>query len=101
MLIASDVVWNRTFAATKTRLKGANTGHKLLKKKSDALTVRIRQILKQVRWVPGSVSRCSVCAGCSVHQAHIWQSAHILHGVCWLMQTLLGFYSRPEYKFLI
>jgi len=37
-----------TFAATKIRLKGANTGHKLLKKKSDALTVRIRQILKQI-----------------------------------------------------
>ena len=38
----------RTFAATKHRLKGASTGHKLLKKKSDALTVRIRQILKEV-----------------------------------------------------
>ncbi|KAJ1488917.1 v-type proton ATPase subunit D-like protein [Baffinella frigidus] len=37
-----------TFAATKNRLKGASTGHKLLKKKSDALTVRIRQILKQI-----------------------------------------------------
>mmetsp|Transcript_134921 Transcript_134921/g.200717 ORF Transcript_134921/g.200717 Transcript_134921/m.200717 type:complete len:252 (+) Transcript_134921:110-865(+) len=37
-----------TFQATKNRLKGANTGHKLLKKKSDALTVRIRQILKQI-----------------------------------------------------
>ncbi|EKX39433.1 hypothetical protein GUITHDRAFT_164927 [Guillardia theta CCMP2712] len=37
-----------TFQTTKTRLKGASTGHKLLKKKSDALTVRIRQILKQI-----------------------------------------------------
>mmetsp|Transcript_30613 Transcript_30613/g.77100 ORF Transcript_30613/g.77100 Transcript_30613/m.77100 type:complete len:248 (-) Transcript_30613:293-1036(-) len=37
-----------TLTATKNRLKGANTGHKLLKKKSDALTVRIRMILKQI-----------------------------------------------------
>jgi len=34
--------------ACKNRLKGAKNGHKLLKKKSDALTVRIRQILKQI-----------------------------------------------------
>jgi hypothetical protein len=32
----------------KTRLKGAITGHSLLKKKSDALTVRFRAILKQI-----------------------------------------------------
>lgn len=38
----------RTLTATKNRLKGANVGHKLLKKKSDALTVRIRMILNQV-----------------------------------------------------
>lgn len=37
-----------TLTATKNRLKGANTGHKLLKKKSDALTVRIRMILRQI-----------------------------------------------------
>ena len=49
---------SRTFAATKTRLKGANTGHKLLKKKSDALTVRIRQILKQV-YMASSCGRAS------------------------------------------
>eukprot|EP00960_Hanusia_phi_P031407 749276-Hanusia_phi.AAC.6 len=41
------ILSRRTFQTTKTRLKGASTGHKLLKKKSDALTVRIRQILKQ------------------------------------------------------
>merc|ERR1712216_911919 len=34
--------------ATKARVKGAQTGHKLLKKKSDALTMKIRQILKLV-----------------------------------------------------
>jgi len=32
----------------KTRLKGAEKGHSLLKKKSDALTVRFRQILKKI-----------------------------------------------------
>mmetsp|Transcript_38567 Transcript_38567/g.80909 ORF Transcript_38567/g.80909 Transcript_38567/m.80909 type:complete len:249 (-) Transcript_38567:339-1085(-) len=37
-----------TLTSTKARLKGANTGHKLLKKKADALAVRIRMILKQI-----------------------------------------------------
>lgn len=32
----------------KARLKGAQTGHSLLKKKSDALTMRFRQILKRI-----------------------------------------------------
>lgn len=32
----------------KTRLKGAQKGHSLLKKKSDALTMRFRQILKKI-----------------------------------------------------
>jgi len=32
----------------KTRLKGAQKGHSLLKKKSDALTARFRGILKEI-----------------------------------------------------
>ena len=32
----------------KSRLKGAQTGRNLLKKKSDALTIRFRQILKRI-----------------------------------------------------
>lgn len=32
----------------KLRLKGAKTGHSLLKKKSDALTLRFREVLKQI-----------------------------------------------------
>ena len=32
----------------KTRLKGAQTGRNLLKKKADALTIRFRQILKRI-----------------------------------------------------
>jgi V-type H+-transporting ATPase subunit D len=32
----------------KARLKGAQKGHSLLKKKSDALTLRFRQILKKI-----------------------------------------------------
>jgi len=32
----------------KTRLKGAQKGHSLLKKKSEALTVRFRQILEKI-----------------------------------------------------
>uniref|UniRef100_A0ABI8AAC6 V-type proton ATPase subunit D n=1 Tax=Felis catus TaxID=9685 RepID=A0ABI8AAC6_FELCA len=36
----------------KARLKGAQTGRNLLKKKSDALTLRFRQILKKIIEVP-------------------------------------------------
>ena len=32
----------------KGRLKGAQKGHSLLKKKADALTLRFRQILKKI-----------------------------------------------------
>ena len=32
----------------KARLKGAQTGRNLLKKKADALTIRFRQILKRI-----------------------------------------------------
>ena len=32
----------------KLRLKGAQKGHSLLKKKADALTLRFRQILKKI-----------------------------------------------------
>ncbi|GJQ14744.1 hypothetical protein GpartN1_g6535.t1 [Galdieria partita] len=37
-----------TLTQIKGRLAGANKGHSMLKKKSDALTVRLRSILKQV-----------------------------------------------------
>jgi len=33
---------------TKAKVKGANTGHRLLKKKADALAMKIRQILKLI-----------------------------------------------------
>jgi V-type H+-transporting ATPase subunit D len=32
----------------KARLKGAQTGHNLLKKKADALAIRFRTILKKI-----------------------------------------------------
>ena len=35
-------------AIMKARLKGAQKGHSLLKKKSDALTMRFRLILKKI-----------------------------------------------------
>lgn len=51
-------IWNHiklwTFISTraltqmKIRLKGAEKGHSLLKKKSDALTLRFRQILAKI-----------------------------------------------------
>ena len=34
--------------AMKGRLKGAQTGHSLLKKKADALQMKFRQILKKI-----------------------------------------------------
>jgi V-type H+-transporting ATPase subunit D len=37
-----------TLNNTKLRLKGAQKGHNLLKRKSDALTIRFRQILQQI-----------------------------------------------------
>ena len=40
----------------KLRLKGAQKGHSLLKKKADALTVRFRQILLKI--VEVSVKEC-------------------------------------------
>jgi len=38
----------RNLTLMKLRLKGAQKGHSLLKKKADALTVRFRQILKKI-----------------------------------------------------
>jgi len=38
----------RAMTLMKLRLKGAQKGHSLLKKKADALTVRFRQILKKI-----------------------------------------------------
>jgi len=38
----------RAQALMKTRLKGAQKGHSLLKRKSDALSSRFRAILKQI-----------------------------------------------------
>ena len=38
----------RAMAIMKARLKGAQKGHSLLKKKSDALTMRFRLILKKI-----------------------------------------------------
>ena len=38
----------RALTLMKARLKGAQKGHSLLKKKSDALTMRFRKILKMI-----------------------------------------------------
>ncbi|NXW26391.1 VATD ATPase, partial [Phaetusa simplex] len=42
------LLFNRAQTIMKARLKGAQTGRNLLKKKSDALTLRFRQILKKI-----------------------------------------------------
>ena len=41
-------ILNRALTQMKIRLKGAEKGHSLLKKKSDALTLRFRQILAKI-----------------------------------------------------
>lgn len=44
----------RALAQMKLRLKGAQKGHSLLKKKADALTLRFRQILSKIVEVIGA-----------------------------------------------
>lgn len=41
-------LFSRALTLMKSRLKGAQKGHSLLKKKSDALTMRFRKILRQI-----------------------------------------------------
>ena len=48
MTIAYISLFYRALTLMKARLKGAQKGHSLLKKKSDALTMRFRKILKQI-----------------------------------------------------
>ena len=48
MKIAYISLFYRALTLMKARLKGAQKGHSLLKKKSDALTMRFRKILKQI-----------------------------------------------------
>jgi V-type H+-transporting ATPase subunit D len=45
-------------ALIKTRLKGATTGHSLLKKKSDALTKRFRTITSKIDQVSAGRAHC-------------------------------------------
>jgi len=40
--------WIRAQTIMKARLKGAQTGRSLLKKKADALSMRFRQILRKI-----------------------------------------------------
>jgi V-type H+-transporting ATPase subunit D len=44
-----------TLAIYKTRVKGAQKGHSLLKKKSDALTIKLREVLRQIYDIKVSV----------------------------------------------
>ena len=48
LLTTYMLVHCRALTLMKLRLKGAQKGHSLLKKKADALTVRFRQILKKI-----------------------------------------------------
>ena len=48
MIFGYISLFSRALTLMKARLKGAQKGHSLLKKKSDALTMRFRKILKQI-----------------------------------------------------
>ncbi len=47
-LIIYCYYFSRAQTLMKGRLKGAQTGHNLLKKKADALAIRFRAILKKI-----------------------------------------------------
>jgi len=55
----------------KTRLKGAQKGHSLLKKKSDALTARFRAILKDIVRVGRSVHIFQDLCLCEPHHRSV------------------------------
>ena len=69
----------------KLRLKGAQKGHSLLKKKADALTLRFRQILRKI--IDVSISECQSKA--------IDTSGRLLIAGNWDMSTKL-FIRLPE-----
>ena len=52
----------RALTLMKTKLKGAVKGHSLLKKKSDALTLRFRAILRKIAEVNTIVVGCKLCS---------------------------------------
>ena len=56
----------------KVRLKGAQKGHSLLKKKSDALTARFRAILKEIVRVDLHCLCCRIDCKCTIG---IWQNS--------------------------
>ena len=64
MLIDDIVYWHvcviRALSQMKVRLKGAQKGHSLLKKKADALTLRFRQILSKIIEVSLDLCRYTV-----------------------------------------
>lgn len=60
----------------KARLKGAQTGRNLLKKKSDALSMRFRQILRkiiEVSWLTSAIPiRCNKTSEPSPKNTHFF-----------------------------
>ena len=52
----------------KLRLKGAQKGHSLLKKKADALTLKFRQILTKIIEVSLPALKLLLFLGCSFPQ---------------------------------
>jgi hypothetical protein len=53
----------RNLGVMKIKLTGAKKGHSLLKKKADALTMRMRSLLKQIVDVRARSARRALCGG--------------------------------------
>ena len=72
----------------KLRLKGAQKGHSLLKKKADALTLRFRAILKKIIDVSAEdvVLQQNVAQGVSLDQGWLHRSSSLT------VTTLLYFF---------
>ena len=63
----------RALTQMKLRLKGAQKGHSLLKKKADALTLKFRQILTKIIEVSLHALKLLLFLGCSFPQwKHVW-----------------------------
>ena len=84
----------------KSRLIGATKGHQLLKKKSDALTVQFRQILKRIVQAKETMGESLRASSFSLTEAKYTAGENIKHIV--LEQTHWFFFiNRVDYEFHI
>ncbi|KAJ8748704.1 hypothetical protein K2173_011252 [Erythroxylum novogranatense] len=84
-------------AVVKARLVGATRGHALLKKKSDALTVQFRQILKKIVSTKESMGEIMKASSFALTEAKYVAGENIKHSILENVQTAsLKVRSRQE-----